>query len=279
MAAVLQTAVNCGVLVASLAVFLLADQPPRTVFLIGVLPALLVLWIRRAVPETEEWHHARSEHNQESPKISDLFRGDLRRTSILTLSVCALSLTAHWAFMFWCSQHLRNLEDIAQWTESHRNELVSQGMTVVMLSSIAGNFLAAGFARFLGYRWAIVLFCLFYFGAMFGAYGTPRDHVSLWPWLIALGICQGVFALFTMYLPPFSRRFCERREPAFAITLADVQRHSERYSSVYSIRSATIDWHSCMRVFSFFPLPQSLACCPNLRMEPCQHRWTNTPHP
>src|SRR5438132_9735018 len=58
MAAVLQTAVNLGVMLAGLAYFLLAAAPYRTIFLIGVLPAFLVLWIRRAVPEPEEWHAA-----------------------------------------------------------------------------------------------------------------------------------------------------------------------------------------------------------------------------
>src|SRR6516225_9280294 len=59
MAAVLQTGVNIGIMLASLAVFVLANLPPRTVFLVGVVPALLVLWIRRAVPEPEEWQGAR----------------------------------------------------------------------------------------------------------------------------------------------------------------------------------------------------------------------------
>src|SRR6266545_905665 len=59
MAAVLQTGVNLGVMLASLANFLLAGYPSRTVFLVGVLPAFLVLWIRRAVPEPEEWHAAK----------------------------------------------------------------------------------------------------------------------------------------------------------------------------------------------------------------------------
>src|SRR5215467_6378609 len=51
MASVLQTGVNLGVVFAILAYFLLAGYPPRTVFLVGVVPAILVLWIRRAVPE------------------------------------------------------------------------------------------------------------------------------------------------------------------------------------------------------------------------------------
>src|SRR5262249_1615100 len=59
LAAVLQTGVNLGVILASLANYLLAGFHPRTLFLVGVLPALLVLWIRRAVPEPEEWQGAR----------------------------------------------------------------------------------------------------------------------------------------------------------------------------------------------------------------------------
>ncbi|MBI2823758.1 MAG: MFS transporter [Planctomycetia bacterium] len=202
MAAVLQTAVNLGTLLASLALFLMADQPPRNVFLVGVVPALVVLWIRRAVPETEQWREARAANRHEVPRIVDLFGPHLLWITVRTLAVCGLALTAHWAFMFWCSQQLRNLPDLAGWTEGQRSELVSGAMTIVMVSSIAGNFLAALVARGLGYRFAIALFCLGYFAAMLGAYSIPRDYSDLRPWLVAIGICQGVFALFTMYLPP-----------------------------------------------------------------------------
>src|SRR5262245_31567399 len=95
MAAVLQTAVNLGVMLAALANLLLAGQAPRNVFLVGILPALLVLWIRRAVPEPEEWQGAKKESAHVEPGFMELFRGSIRRTSILTLLVCSLSLTAH----------------------------------------------------------------------------------------------------------------------------------------------------------------------------------------
>ena len=52
MAAVLQTGVNLGVMLAGLANFLLADFPKRSVFLVGILPALLVL-LRPAIPRSE----------------------------------------------------------------------------------------------------------------------------------------------------------------------------------------------------------------------------------
>src|SRR5882672_4528117 len=59
-AAVLQSGVNIGVLAAVLANLILAAAPPRYIFLVGILPALLVLWIRRAVPEPEEWRAAKT---------------------------------------------------------------------------------------------------------------------------------------------------------------------------------------------------------------------------
>src|SRR5204863_841905 len=59
-AAVLQSGVNIGVLAAVLANLVLAAAPPRYIFLVGILPALLVLWIRRAVPEPEEWRVAKA---------------------------------------------------------------------------------------------------------------------------------------------------------------------------------------------------------------------------
>jgi MFS family permease len=203
-AAVLQTGVNLGVMLASLAVYLLAPYAPRTVFLVGVVPALLVLWIRRAVPEPEEWRAARDSSGAQAPVFLDLFRGEVRRTTILTLLVCGLSLTAHWAFLFWYMQQLRNLPDLAGWTDEAKSRFVGSANLLVMIASIVGNFAAAGLARLLTYRRAIAVLCLAYFVAIVATYGVPRSHTSpeLWAGLAAIGLCQGIFGLFTMYLPP-----------------------------------------------------------------------------
>jgi MFS family permease len=202
MAAILQTGVNLGVMLAGLATFLLAAYPHRTVFLVGILPALLVLWIRRAVPEPEEWHLAKKKAAHAEPSFLDLFRGPIRRITVLTLLVCALSLTAHWAFLFWYLQHLRNLPELQVWSATERNQLVSAVTWLVMLSSIAGNFFAAVLARWFKYRRAIALLCLAYAASMLTTYSAAYDHITLLLGFAAIGICQGVFALFTMYLPP-----------------------------------------------------------------------------
>src|SRR5438309_4709060 len=70
-AAVLQSGVNIGVLGAGLANFVLAAAPPRYLFLVGVLPALLVFWIRRAVPEPDEWRAAKEQAHHHEPGVRD----------------------------------------------------------------------------------------------------------------------------------------------------------------------------------------------------------------
>jgi MFS family permease len=201
-AAVLQSGVNVGILLASVAAYLMAGTNPRLVFLVGVLPAWLVLWIRREVPEPDEWKHAAASAGARTPAIGDLFRPGLRGTSILVILICSCSLTAHWAFMFWSQLHLYNLPDLASWPEADRRKLVSVAMVLVMLASIAGNFVAAWLARRIGDRRTIAIMSLGYFLAMVATYAVPRDHASLLVLLPAISVFSGFFALFTMYLPP-----------------------------------------------------------------------------
>jgi MFS family permease len=182
-AAVLQSGVNVGILCACLANYLLASAPPNYLFLVGILPALLVLWIRRAVPETAEWRAAKGSAHHQEPRLGDLFKGETLRVTTWVVLVCGISLTAHWAFMFWRQQHLRNLPDVINLTAGEKNKLASTALYLVIGSSILGNFFAGWLGRRIGYRATIGLMFLAYFCFMCGAYYIPRDHTSLLRWL------------------------------------------------------------------------------------------------
>jgi MFS family permease len=201
-AAVLQSGVNVGILLASGVIYILSGFSPRVVFLVGVLPALLVFWIRRAVPETEEWRSAKSKTLENAPGIADLFGGEIRRTAVLVILVCSVSLSAHWAFIFWYQQHLRNLPDVIGLSAERKNEIASIANSLVMAASILGNFIAALLAKLLGYRRAIAALCLAYFFSMAATYAVPRSYTVLVALLPIMGASSGLFALFTMYLPP-----------------------------------------------------------------------------
>lgn len=236
-AAVLQTGVNVGILGAGLANFLMASAPPRYLFLVGVLPALLVFWIRRAVPETEEWRVAKQQARHREPGVRDLFRGEVLWTTIPVVLVCGVSLTAHWAFMFWHQQHLRNLPDVLTMSAEAKNKLATTAMYLVITSSILGNFFAGWIARFIGYRRTIVWMSLAYFLAMMAAYHAPREHTSLLAWLPVIGFFQGLFALYTMYLPPRFQRCFAPPARASATTSGASWQRSGRCSSGCSRRS------------------------------------------
>jgi len=199
-AATLQSAVNIGVLLACFAGWLLADYSPRWIFVVGVLPALLTLWIRKAVPETDDWTEARA--RQTPPKLSALFGPAVRGVTWRVLLICAVSLTAHWAFMFWQQSHIRAHPEIRTLSASAQNHAAVVALMWIMLGSIIGNFIAGWIAKRHGYRVAVVIMLSGYCAAMFATFHRPWGYEATLGWFVVVGLCQGVFGLFTMCLPP-----------------------------------------------------------------------------
>jgi MFS family permease len=76
----------------------------RAVFLVGVLPALVTLWIRRGVPESEMWKRQRS--GNESAPFSDIFAPALRRNAIFLLLLNLFGLFAWWGLFSWMPPYL-----------------------------------------------------------------------------------------------------------------------------------------------------------------------------
>jgi MFS family permease len=200
-AATLQTAVNIGVLLACFFGYLFENSEPRYIFLVGVLPALIVLWIRRAVPETEEWHAARA-GSEKPPGLTDLFRGKVAKTTWIVLTICGVSLTAHWTFMFWQQKYIRDLPEVRDLSSAGQNRAAVIALMVLMAGSILGNYAAAAVARAVGYRKAVVSFCLIYGVIMGLTFLEARTHSAVLIGFFFIGLCQGVFGLFTMCLPP-----------------------------------------------------------------------------
>ncbi len=278
-AAVLQTGVNLGVLLACLTTFLMAGLHPKWVFLVGVLPALMVFWIRRHVPEPEEWTSAKAQATEREPGIGDLFRGAVRRTTLLTIIVCACGLTAWWAFMFWHAQHLRNLPDLdaakqaeflsrtppgtftagmvqeqAQWVAAAKQKVVSTAFFLVISSSILGNFVAAALARKFGYRRSIALCYVGFFLAMFATFIQPRGWESLlWFWFPLVGFFSGVFGLFTMYLPPLFPTLLRTTGAGFCYNIGRIA--SAAGVVIFGLFSKVGDFRSALLYSAFLFVP------------------------
>jgi MFS family permease len=204
-AAVLQTGVNIGILMACISVYALSaieGYRERWVFLIGVVPALLVFWIRRHVPEPDEWERAKLTSGERDPGLRHLFGDSLRRRTLLVIAICGFSLSGWWAFMFWQPQHLQGLPDVAAWTRVEKQQFATTVFFLVIGVSIFGNFFAGYLAKKIGYRRCVSVMSLCLFLAMFGAFVIPRSYREYYFWMPCVGFFSGMFGLFTMYLPP-----------------------------------------------------------------------------
>jgi MFS family permease len=193
--------VNIGVLLACFAgLFFEGDRSNRYIFLIGILPALITLWIRRAVPETEEWEHAK--RGVQPQRVRDLFGPKVWSITWRLLLICGMSLTAHWAFLFWQQKHIRTLAEIATLNAAAKNHAAIVALFWIMIGSLLGNYLCGWLAKLIGYRKAISLALAAHFVCMFFAFGWSWGYHATLRWWFVIGIAQGVFSLFTMCLPP-----------------------------------------------------------------------------
>ena len=97
-----------GTLLAALAGAFLVVNPAlggpdvrwRWAFVVGVLPALLVLWIRMSLKEPEEWKAAKAQAAEGSGpqmgRLVELFQGTLLRHTFVGLTLAAVGLATFW---------------------------------------------------------------------------------------------------------------------------------------------------------------------------------------
>jgi MFS family permease len=76
----------------------------RAVFFVGVLPAVIVFWIRRRVPESEIW--LRQRHSTSAGSLRILWRPDLRRNGIVATAMNACAMFGYWGLFTWIPAYL-----------------------------------------------------------------------------------------------------------------------------------------------------------------------------
>jgi MFS family permease len=77
----------------------------RPLFMAGVLPALLAVWVRRAIPEPEIWSRAKKDDRAETP-IGRMFHPPLLRNTLLAAGLATSLLCAYWGLFTWMPTYL-----------------------------------------------------------------------------------------------------------------------------------------------------------------------------
>jgi MFS family permease len=106
--AIVQSAWAWGLAAASLAAWIVLGklhQNWRMVFFVGVLPALVTLWIRKSVPESEMWQQQKDRLTEKAP-FSEIFSPELRKQTIFLLLLNVFGLFAWWGLFSWMPPYL-----------------------------------------------------------------------------------------------------------------------------------------------------------------------------
>jgi MFS family permease len=106
--AIVQSAWAWGLAAAALVAWIVLDklhEDWRFVFFVGVLPALVTLWIRKSVPESEMWKQHRDQTAAKAP-FSELFSPVFRRQTIFLLLLNIFGLFAWWGLFSWMPPYL-----------------------------------------------------------------------------------------------------------------------------------------------------------------------------
>lgn len=78
----------------------------RAVFFVGVLPALLTIWVQRRVEEPAMWRERRGRTTASRAGLGDIFKGDLLRLTVPVTLMNACTMFAWWGFNLWIPAYL-----------------------------------------------------------------------------------------------------------------------------------------------------------------------------
>jgi MFS family permease len=131
----------------------------RVVFFVGVLPALVTLWIRRDVPESELWRSKcmdapSTDHDQDFFK---LFTSEYRRSTLALLGMNLFGMFAWWGLFTWIPPYLS-----LPVTQGGRGFSVMGTTSLLLILNLLGMF--PGYVTFgwaadkLGRRGALLLY-------------------------------------------------------------------------------------------------------------------------
>lgn len=78
----------------------------RVVFFVGIAPALVTLWIRKSVPESEMWKQKRREKDQPASKFREIFSRKYRKSTFALLFMNFFGMFAWWGLFTWMPPYL-----------------------------------------------------------------------------------------------------------------------------------------------------------------------------
>ena len=157
----------------------------RAMFWIGILPALLVFYIRRHVPEPEVFRRTLDRENSlgEGNHFLEIFRPSLLATTLLTALLAVGAQGGYYAITTWLPTYLKTTRGLS---------VLNTGgyLFVVIVGSFVGYLVSAWLSDRIGRKRTLVLFAVCSLLAIVGYTYLPISNSVM----LALGFPLGFFA-------------------------------------------------------------------------------------
>jgi MFS family permease len=149
----------------------------RAVFFVGVLPAIVVFWILRTVPESEIW---RARGAQKSQSLRLLWRKDIRGPGLLATAMNACAMFGYWGLFTWIPSFL--LLPVAQGGRGLNLMTTTTWLVMMGIGKWLGYALFGFFADSVGRKTSYATYLLIA-AVLVPLYGMSRSPM----WLLILG--------------------------------------------------------------------------------------------
>lgn len=174
----------------------------RGMFLLGILPALLIAYLRSNIPEPP-----RAKSSSTKPGFAALFAKDQARTTWAAALMMACIIFGLWSSNYWAPTVIITKLVAAGATPAHAQQMGAVAGLITNTGTLIGCLLVPWMTGRLGSRrWTAVLFFVGALLSVLASYEVAIEHLdSLTLFFILLPVMgfftNGVFGLFTIWLP------------------------------------------------------------------------------
>ncbi|MCP9439442.1 MAG: MFS transporter [Nitrospira sp.] len=198
-AGLLQSAWAVGFFLAAGLNLLLKGSSWRTLFLVGVLPACVALFVRWWVKEPERWHLA---HHRQALPLSAIFEGDLRRSTVVGSTLAFVAVFGLWGATNWAPVLVRDMPEVKILEQAAASAHVSYAIMALNSGAVFGYLSFGPLADRFGRRPIFAFMCLGSLVMLPVTYLFPASYTGLLFLLPILGFFNnGIFSGFPIYLP------------------------------------------------------------------------------
>jgi len=205
-AGILQSAWAAGFLLAAVVNLLMREQGWRSIFVVGIAPAVVALFVRLWVKEPERWLKTRElEQRSGSPrqqKLPQLFQPKLLRSTLTGSGLAFVAVFGLWGATNWTPTLVRSLPGLQGLDAVALTSHVSYATIMLNVGALVGYLSFGPLAERFGRRAAFALMCVGSLVMVPVTFLTPHSYAQVMLLLPLLGFFNnGIFSGFPIYLP------------------------------------------------------------------------------